>query len=179
MTRHRVHMAFGAVALAFGIAAAWQAYELRRVNGVNEAISTAADPATLGSTLPEARFARAAMLAKGGRFDEAAQAYKLLIQEGRVDLRRAAFYNLGNLHMREAMQFTGSSRALPLLELAKQNYRDLLREDPDDWDARYNLERSLLLSPELEDETDDGSGNAPEFERRVAPQGQGFRIDLP
>ncbi|HYJ20023.1 MAG TPA: hypothetical protein VEW72_12710 [Burkholderiales bacterium] len=179
MTRRRVHIAFGAAALLFGIAAAWQAYQLHRANGVNEAITTAADPATLGSPLPEARFARAATLAKGGRFDDAAQAYKLLIQEDRTDLKRASLYNLGNLHMREAMQFTGSSRALPLLELAKQNYRDLLREDPGDWDARYNLERSLLLSPELEDEDDNGDGNAPEFERRVAPQGQGFRIDLP
>jgi hypothetical protein len=30
-----------------------------------------------------------------------------------------------------------------LVELAKQRYRDLLRAEPQDWDARYNLERAL------------------------------------
>jgi mxaK protein len=178
MTRNRVHMLFGTVAVVFGIAAAWQAYRLDRTNTVNEAIAAAANPAALESALPEARFARAVMLAKAGVVDDAAKTYKLLIQENRTDLKRAALYNLGNLHMREAAKFTGSSSALPFVELAKQNYRDLLREDSEDWDARYNLERALWLSPELDQEID-GTGNVPEFTRRVAPQSQGFRIELP
>ncbi len=178
MTRRRVHVLFGAVALAFGVAAGWQGYRLDRANAVNDAIAGAANAATLDPAVPEAAFARAGLLAKAGQFEDAAKAYKVLIQESRPDLKHAALYNLGNLHMREAAKFTGSSSALPLLELAKQNYRDLLREDPDDWDARYNLERALWLSPELDQEVE-GGGNAPEFERRVAPQAQGFRIELP
>jgi len=178
MTRNRVHMLCGTVAIVFGIAAAWQAYRLDRAVRVNEAIAAETNPAALESALPEARFARATMLAKAGNVDDAAKAYKLLIQENRPDLKRAALYNLGNLHMHEAAKFTGSSSALPFVELAKQNYRDLLREDSEDWDARYNLERALWLSPELDEEADE-SGNVPEFERRVAPQSQGFRIELP
>ena len=50
-------------------------------------------------------------------------------------------------------------QAQALVELAKQRYRDLLRADPGDWDARYNLERALWLAPEAQDvfgaETDD------------------------
>ena len=179
MTRRRVHLLFGTIAVALGLAASGQAYRLDRANDVNEAIATATDPAALGSKLPEARFARAAMLAKANNFDDAARAWKALIQEDQPNLKRAALYNLGNLHMREAAKFSGSSMALPLLELAKQNYRDLLREAPDDWDARYNLERALWLSPELDQQADEGSGNVPEFTRRVAPQSQGFRIELP
>lgn len=178
MTRNRVHLLCGTVAIVFGIAAAWQAYRLDQMERVNDAIAAAENPAALESALPEARFARAAMLAKAGNVDDAAKAYKMLIQESRPDLKRAALYNLGNLHMHEAAKFTGSSSALPFLELAKQNYRDLLREDSGDWDARYNLERALWLSPELDEEAE-GSGNVPEFERRVAPQAQGFRIELP
>lgn len=178
MTRARVHLMFGAVAFAFGIAAAWQYHRLDQANGVNEAIAAAANPATLESTMPEARFARAVILARTEQFDDAAKAWKALIEEGRPDLKRAALYNLGNLHMREAAKLIGSSSALPFVELAKQNYRDLLREDPDDWDARYNLERALWLSPEQDQDTD-GEANVPVFTRRVAPQLQGFRVELP
>lgn len=178
MTRQRVHLLFGAVAVAFGIAAAWQATRYERANRVNEAIAASANPATLDAAVPEARFARAAMLARAGNVDEAAKAYKLAIQEDRPDLKLAALYNLGNLHMREAAKLVGSSSALPFIELAKQNYRDLLREDPEDWDARYNLERALWVSPEL-DQEDDENANAPVFTRRVAPQLKGFRVELP
>ncbi len=41
-----------------------------------------------------------------------------------------------------------AARGLPMVELAKQRYRDLLRDTPGDWDARYNLERALRLAPE-------------------------------
>jgi mxaK protein len=41
-----------------------------------------------------------------------------------------------------------ASDSLATLELAKQRYRDLLRVNPLDWDARYNLERALRLAPE-------------------------------
>jgi mxaK protein len=179
VTRRRVHVLFGAVALAFGVAAAWQASRLDQADHVNHAIAVSADAATLESSVPEARFARAAMLAKTDNFDEASKAYKAAIQEDRSDLKRAALYNLGNLHMREAAKLVGTSSALPFVELAKQNYRDLLREDPEDWDARYNLERALWISPELDQEADDENANAPEFVRRVAPQSKGFRVDLP
>jgi mxaK protein len=35
-----------------------------------------------------------------------------------------------------------------MLEQAKERYRELLRIDAGDWDARYNLERALWLAPE-------------------------------
>ena len=64
-----------------------------------------------------------------------------------------ALYNAGNLHLREALKNGEGEaiRSLPLIELAKQHYRDLLRADPGRWDARYNLERALWLAPEADD----------------------------
>lgn len=41
-----------------------------------------------------------------------------------------------------------ADQALPLLELAKEQYRELLRRDPGFWDARYNLERAQRLLPD-------------------------------
>jgi len=177
MTRRRVHLLFGAAALVFGLVAAWHGWRLVQAQRVNAAIASA-DAGGLDASLAEARFARAVLLARTKDVEEAAKAYKALIQGDRADLKRAALFNLGNLHLRAAIDLGGGSSTLPLLELAKQSYRDLLRDDPSDWDARFNLERTLWLAPEADPPADE-EDNVPQWERRVAPQAQGFVIELP
>jgi mxaK protein len=110
---------------------------------------------------PEGRLARAVALAKRD-YDAALAAYKAIIQSNRADLRRIALYDLGNLHLHQAIKagVADESQSLPLTELAKQSYRDLLRVSPYDWDARYNLERALRLAPEDEDDSDDDTAPA-------------------
>jgi tetratricopeptide (TPR) repeat protein len=109
---------------------------------------------------PEARLARAVALARLD-YDGALAAYKSIIQSNREDLHRIALYDLGNLNLRQAVQYglADEAQSLPLTELAKQSYRDLLRRDPTDWDARYNLERALRLAPE--EDADAGEDTAP------------------
>ena len=177
MTRRRIHLAFGTAALAFAVLAAWSIWRLGEAETLNMAIAKSGVH-RLDSALPEARFAYAVSLTRAKDTEGAAKVYKALIQGDRADLKRAALYNLGNLHLREAIALGGGSSTLPLLELAKQSYRDLLRDDPADWDARHNLERALWLAPELDPEPDE-EDNVPTWERRVAPQAQGFRIELP
>jgi mxaK protein len=108
---------------------------------------------------PEGRLSRAVALSKSD-YDAALAAFKAIIQSNRADLRRMALYDLGNLHLHQAIQagVGDSTQSLPLTELAKQSYRDLLRQDPYDWDARYNLERALRLAPEDEDDADQDTG---------------------
>jgi mxaK protein len=67
----------------------------------------------------------------------------------RADIR----YNLANLYLRRALQYRENDAddlALPLVELAKENYRDVLREDSQDWFAKYNLELALRIAPETD-----------------------------
>lgn len=113
-------------------------------------------------------------------YDGALAAYKAIIQGGREDLRRIALYDLGNLHLRQALHvgLDDEAQSLPLVELAKQSYRDLLRRDPNDWDARYNLERTLRLAPEDDDDSDEESGppDPREHERSTIADP---RMDLP
>ena len=179
MTRRRAHLLFGVAALGFGLLAAYQGWRLEHAERVNEAIASASTTG-LDAAVPEARFAQANVLSRAGNFEEAAKAYKALIQGDRADLKLAALFNLGNLHLREALRNGADDvvNSLPLVELAKQNYRDLLRDDPADWDARYNLERALWLAPEVDDPAGEDN-NVPEWERRVAPRLQGFNLELP
>jgi mxaK protein len=177
--RRHVHLLFGIAAVTFAALTAWQSVQLQRAERVNQAVARASG-SDLDSTMPEAMFARARSLALSGDYDSAVKAYKALIQSGRIDLRHAALYNLGNLHMRQALKngTSGALESLPLIELAKQSYRDLLREDPGDWDARYNLECALRLAPEVAEE--DTEQNRPsEWQRRVIRALPDFKLELP
>ena len=189
MRRAQGHAAFCAVAAALGLVIVVEVARLDRAQRVNAAISssqTASSAKTIPSTsapapapIPEAKLASAVAMAKVD-YDGALAAYKAIIQGEREDLRRIALYDLGNLHLRQALQvgLDDEAQSLPLIELAKQSYRDLLRRDPGDWDTRYNLERTLRLAPEDDDDTDEDTGppDPREHERSTIADP---RMDLP
>jgi mxaK protein len=179
MKRRTMHAMFATVAVICAAAAARETARLSDATRVNDAIVRATALAT-DSSLPEAQFARAAALARTGKTDAALKAYKALAQGDRADLRIAALYNLGNLHIREAERAGADdpTQSLPLIELAKQSYRDVLRAQPADWDTRYNLERALQLAPELDDAPLEEE-EAQETEEHVSSTVQGARMDLP
>jgi mxaK protein len=71
------------------------------------------------------------------------------------------------MYLREGAGETASTvRSLPMIEQAKARYRALLRVAPDDWDARYNLERALRLVPETQ-EAMDASDSATKHDVRL------------
>lgn len=178
MKRRVVHCAFGVVALVCGSLVAYHGLRLHEINRVNAAIASA-HVSSFDADVPEARFARALALARAGESEVAMKMYKALIEGDRRDLRHGARYNLGNLYMRDALKDGASEafRSLPLVELAKQSYRDVLRDEPADWDARYNLARALQLAPEVEQEFEEEQ-EPPQKEQSVSTL-QGVRIDLP
>ena len=194
MRRAHGHMAFALVAAALAAVTVGESLRLQHAQSINAAVaawSTAVAPAahskppawaTAGAAdhlPPEARLARAVALARVD-YDAALAAYKAIIQSNRNDLRLIALYDLGNLHLHQAIHagLADEAQSLPLTELAKQSYRDLLRRDPSDWDARYNLERSLRLAPEDDDATDEDTGppDPREHERSTIADP---RMDLP
>lgn len=178
MRRNNVHLTFGGIALVCAALAAQQGWHLYHSERVNSAI-VSARLSDYDASVPQARFARAVSLARAGESDAAIKAYKSLIGEQRHDLRERALYNLGNLYMRNALaNIADVSQSLPLVELAKRSYRDLLRQEPADWDARYNLELALRLAPEVEHEYAEEEVDPTEREQSTSTL-QGVRIDLP
>jgi mxaK protein len=157
----RLALALLAVSLAFATLQAWQ---LQRDAALNRDIAVGSAKGDEPSAPAELRFARAVAQAASSASDAALNRYAELHDAGA--LGRAARYNSANLLLRQAAALQASDRAgqaLALIELAKENYREVLRQDPNDWPARYNLERAQRLLPDP-----DGDEEAPPALRRDA-----------
>jgi mxaK protein len=171
MKRTTVHAVFAVAALACAVFAGAEAIRLVKAQRVNDevaglAAASAAAPAassgiaaaasstdTIDSLAPRpVQLAQAVALAAQRRYDAAGRRFEVLIENGVHDeTGRAALFDLANMYLREgagASDDAGTSRSAPMIEQAKARYRALLRMTPDDWDARYNLERALRLAPE-------------------------------
>lgn len=175
MRRRLIHGAFAALTFGAAISAAYQGMELRHAVLLSRAVSDASRPgrprgaAVPLPPFPEARLAAANALSAAGIVDDAARLYTGLMHEQRhAEVARAASFNFANLYLRQgeaAMAGGDTARGLPIVDLAKQRYRDLLRDTPDDWDARYNLERALRLAPE--ESSFDGEPQKPVGQQRL------------
>lgn len=171
---------------ALALAAAVDAGLWWRQAGINAQVESAQIPAE--TAVPVLQFAQAQALttaldaAPGSPQAEAAlRAWRRLHED--PGLGPAARYNAANLLLRQAQAVLASDdanrvgQALPLLELAKEQYRALLRETPGFWDARYNLERAQRLQPDPEEEEAGPAGAQQESEQaptRVRAQAIGL-----
>ncbi len=190
MTSRYVHHLFAAAALVAAIALgrAWhERTDATRAEAAIAAITSRSDlPADAfehGAAIGDRRqrLAWAQALERAGRLDDAAKLHSTLIDRAALDdLGAAALFNLGNGYLRTGIRLGGQgdgSERTAMLELAKQRYRDLLRLRPDDWEARYNLERALRLAPE-DSEVGSAAHDGPTEQRRIMLQGS-REVELP
>ncbi len=99
------------------------------------------------------QFAKAYDLQQQRDFKATVKAYAAIHARSHSQLQMDIKFNLANLYLRKASQLreTGANDlAMPLIELAKQNYKDILRIDNGHWGAKYNLELALVLAPETD-----------------------------
>ena len=161
----------GALAVMTALGLAYDGVSWLRAERANAAIREG-QALSLGTrTSPDVIFAQAYALGMSGQQQRALTLYREVAAPTRnADaLRAAALYNIGNLHLRQALAARSDGaegQAMALFELAKQSYRDALSIDPKDWDAKYNLERVLRLAPEAEEQE---LGEGPSITRRRMP----------
>jgi mxaK protein len=131
------------------------------------------------STYPEVTLAMASALSKGHDLAQVESMLGELIESHENGpLAIAARFNLANAYLRQG-QITDelSAKTKPMIELAKQRYRDLLRQYPTHWGARYNLEFALRLAPDVSAYSSDEKNDPVKRVRVVVP---GFeKQDLP
>jgi mxaK protein len=162
----------------------------RAAQAAAAAATAAAPPASAGALAlpwdegsaaarPALRFAQAHALATRGQIDAAINQYGRVPSDTAVG--RAARFNSANLLLRQGIALRAGAQpgqALAFVELAKEGYRELLRQDPAHWPARYNLERAQRLVPDPED-SDDAPGAAPEAAERAATTMRGYSPGQP
>lgn len=115
------------------------------------------------------RFAAAYALEKENEFREALVAYNKIERNAAGRLNPIVKFNMGNAYLRQGIAAEKAGQrdlAVPMLELAKQSYREVLRVDSRNWDAKYNLERVLGLAPDPQDE-ESAEENMPEHSQRA------------
>jgi mxaK protein len=135
------------VAVGAGVSWALKARD-NAVIVAGQALARAGD-ADFQNANPALVFAQAHELAAADKMEPALARYRALY--GHPRLSGAARYNSANLLMRQALVLRDGEapgQALPLIELAKQGYREVLRADPELWDARYNFERAQRAQPD-------------------------------
>ena len=140
---------------AIAAAAASTAPINQRVGPVASASAAMPIFSTDDSTAPALRFAQAHALANQGQTEAALRRYAPLLADPLYG--PPARFNTANLLLRQGQALqagTQAGQALALIELAKEHYRNLLRNDPAYWPARYNLERAqrLVADPDGVDE---------------------------
>jgi len=161
------------------LAAGIDTLRLLRAERVNAQIAAGTLPPEAADAPAELKFAQAQAQAASGATEAALNRYGAL--HGDTPLGQAARYNSANLLLRQGMELRAGAQpgqALALIELAKEGYREVLRHDPEDWAARYNLERAQRLVPDPE-EVDDEPPEARRSAERAATTMRGYSPGLP
>ena len=174
----RARLAFGLLAVLAAAACA-DGLALWRTQRVNGLIASGVAIEDKAGAPPEWSFAQAYALAASGVADQALNRYGAL--QGDSPLGQAARYNGANVLLRQGMVLhagTQPGQALALIELAKESYREILRANPNDWPARYNLERAQRLVPDP-DELDEAPPELNRSAERAATTMRAFSPGLP
>lgn len=141
-----------AAALLCLAAAAWQGWQAWRMAQANRQIR---DGAAAAGAPAMVVFARARRLEQQGEAETALRVYGEAEALGDEQMRAAVHLNCANILLRKAAQIAAREswvpQAVTLAELAKRGYRDVLRAQPDNWSARYNLELAQLLVADRDD----------------------------
>lgn len=183
-TRRRTRVVFVLLALLAAMMVV-DVTTLWRASRTNALIESGAAIADAPGQPAELRFAQAHALAQAqapaasGAREVALNRYRALQSDAR--LGAAARYNSANLLVRQAIEVQASiqpGQAIALLELAKEYYREVLRNDPAQWDARYNLERAQRLLPDAGDDEAGPVGEAQNRERAATTM-RGYSPGLP
>ena len=179
MNRQRCTRAVLGLLALVAAAAAIDGARTWRLHQWNELIVSGPLPADIRDSPPEVQFAQAYAQAASGADEAALRLYRSL--ENDSPLGRAARYNSANLLIRQAVVVqagTEPGKAIALIELAEEIYRDVLRVDPRHWDARYNLERAQRLLPDP-DEMDAAPPENRRDSERAATTVRGHSPGLP
>ncbi|MDQ2081632.1 hypothetical protein RA307_15710 [Xanthobacteraceae bacterium Astr-EGSB] len=139
--------ALGIVVLA-GATSVWLVVSAWHDNRTIAGLGAGRDLPVGAGARAEVVFARASFLLDRDRIDEAQALVDDIEAGGNPRLLAAFRYNIANARLRKAFDLLEQNRidpAIPLVRLAKDDYRASLALVPDEWDARHNLDVAMRL----------------------------------
>ena len=134
----------GLIGLAMGLITGYQWWQQSKINDfVLDKVETTT------STHPNIRFHQAEQAAAAEDRQLARDIYTELGVDGSAQSRASAYYNRGNVNLNFALSLPDNHpKRLPLIELAKQDYRTALGFTAGAKDIQYNLALALRQIPE-------------------------------
>jgi mxaK protein len=135
------------------VGAGWLEISKLRANAIIEGLRGRSDTQIdVARAAPALLDARAAFLLKRGLIEEAQPLLDQAQQRADGATLSRMLYNMANARMRAAVTAIEKGdfdKAIPLVTLAKSEYRSALRINPESWDAKYNLDVAMRLVRDL------------------------------
>lgn len=124
-----------------------------------EAVKEYEKALTNGGDSPEIRYNLGTAYLQLGKYEDAERHLRLALREMKPEVRQRAFYNLGNRYLENARKGGGDEQATTqMLEGALEAYKQSLRLQPGDMDAKWNLELALR-EKEKQNKSPSGGGS--------------------
>lgn len=166
-------------------AAGWfgvRLFVIGRDNALIASLGAGHDLAVSPEDPPELQFARLHFLAIRDRLDEAQPMLNRLASGSDRRLAVAGLYDMANARLRLAIDHLESNRidpAIPLVRLAKDNYRRALVLEPGFWDGKYNLDIAMRLVRDFPQIDVEGEEVPPEAAKKLWTDLPGLPRGLP
>ncbi|MGQ0815208.1 MAG: VWA domain-containing protein [Gemmatimonadota bacterium] len=128
---------------AFALGELERGNRLYRAGKYAEAVREYEKAVANGNDSPELLYNLGTALLRVGRYEDAEKQLRLALRELRAAVRQRAYYNLGNRYLEHARKGGDPQAATQLLDAAVETYKQALRLEPGDMDAKWNLELAL------------------------------------
>ena len=151
--KRRLTAIAGISVLVFCVLFAYNAYRMYDAIQFNSSVRDGTFDKPVGDDSIHGLFVKGYVHQQRGEFEQALKTYAKIEGSEPARFGNAVKYNMANLYLQKASaaeQSGDHDLVIPLVELAKQIYRELLRENSNDWQAKYNLERALQLLPDID-----------------------------
>lgn len=146
------------VATAFAVGDLERGNRLFREGRYAEAVEAYRSALESGTSTPELHYNLGTALLQVGQYEEAGVHLRTALDAIKPDLRERSLYNLGNRYLLDARSAKDPQARRQLLEAAVNAYKETLRVQPNDTDAKWNLELALRDQDELPPMPEEGSG---------------------
>jgi len=160
------------VIVALGIGDFERGNRLYRAGNYIDAVAAYRAALESGHDSPQLRYNLGTALLRTGQFAEAQEHLELAVGTVEPEVLQRAVYNLGTAYLMAGRAETDPVQRVLYLENAIEAFKDALRLDPADMDAKWNLELSLRFRDNVP-EPDDGGDDGDQGENDQSDDGSG------